>query len=169
MATGMLRMLPVVSCIMTSLFDLFKIGIGPSSSHTVGPMRAARRFAVELEAAGLLQATARVMVELYGSLALTGHGHGTDRAILLGLSGEQPDKVDPAAIDGIVEKIRDEHALRLLGKYVVSFDEADDLVWHRAETLARPSQRNAIYGIRFERRDLAAADFLLHWRRIHSR
>ena len=116
MAAGMLGMLPVVSSTMTSLFDLFKIGIGPSSSHTVGPMRAARRFAVELEAAGLLQATARVMVELYGSLALTGHGHGTDRAILLGLSGEQPDKVDPAAIDGIVEKIRDEHALRLLGK-----------------------------------------------------
>ncbi|MGB8478024.1 MAG: L-serine ammonia-lyase [Acidobacteriaceae bacterium] len=121
---------------MTSLFDLFKIGIGPSSSHTVGPMRAARRFVLELETAGLLQETARVRVELYGSLALTGHGHGTDRAILLGLLGEQPDKVDPAAIDGIVQKIRDAHALPLLGKHVVPFDEADDLVWHRAEALA---------------------------------
>jgi L-serine dehydratase len=121
---------------MTSLFDLFKIGIGPSSSHTVGPMRAARRFVVELEAAGLLQATVRVTVELYGSLALTGHGHGSDRAILLGLQGKQPDRVDPAAIDGIVTRVREEHALPLLGKYVVPFDEATDLVWHRAETLA---------------------------------
>lgn len=133
---GMLRVLRVSFSIMTSLFDLFKIGIGPSSSHTVGPMRAARRFAVELETAGLLQATARVTVELFGSLALTGHGHGTDRAILLGLAGELPDKVDPAAIDGIVQKIRDERALSLLGKQVVSFDEADNLVWHRTETLA---------------------------------
>jgi L-serine dehydratase len=121
---------------MTSLFDLFKIGIGPSSSHTVGPMRAARRFAAELEAAGLLQETTRVMAELYGSLALTGHGHGTDRAILLGLAGERPDKVDPAAIDGIVQRIRDAHALRLLGKHAVPFEEAEDLVWHRTETLA---------------------------------
>jgi L-serine dehydratase len=120
---------------MTSLFDLFKIGIGPSSSHTVGPMRAARRFVVELEAAELLQATARVTVELYGSLALTGHGHGTDRAILLGLQGKQPDRVDPAAIDGIVTRVREEHALPLLGKQVVPFDEANDLVWHRTEAL----------------------------------
>jgi L-serine dehydratase len=120
---------------MTSLFDLFKIGIGPSSSHTVGPMRAARRFVVELEAVELLQETARVMVELYGSLALTGHGHGTDRAILLGLLGEQPDRVDPAAIDGIVKQVREEHALSLLGKHAVPFEEASDLLWHRAETL----------------------------------
>jgi L-serine dehydratase len=121
---------------MTSLFDLFKIGIGPSSSHTVGPMRAARRFVAELETAGLLQETARVMVELYGSLALTGLGHGTDRAILLGLTGEQPDKVDPAAIDAIVRTIREEKELRLLGEHAVQFEEADDLVWHRTEALA---------------------------------
>lgn len=99
-------------------------------------MRAARRFVRELEAAGLLQATARVTVELYGSLALTGHGHGTDGAILLGLAGEQPDKVDPAAIAGIVQKIRDARALQLLGSHVVLFNEADDLAWHRTETLA---------------------------------
>ncbi|MHB1858228.1 MAG: serine dehydratase beta chain, partial [Acidobacteriaceae bacterium] len=120
---------------MTSLFDLFKIGIGPSSSHTVGPMRAARRFAVELDAAGLLDATARVTVELYGSLALTGHGHGTDRAILLGLLGEQPDRIDPAAIEGILQKVRAEESLALLGKQAVPFHEAEDLLWHRAETL----------------------------------
>ncbi len=121
---------------MTSLFDLFKIGIGPSSSHTVGPMRAARRFAVELEAVGLLQSVTRVMVELYGSLALTGHGHGTDHAILLGLAGEQPDQVEPDQVDGIVKKIREEHVVSLLGKHAVPFEEADDLLWHRAETLS---------------------------------
>ncbi len=120
---------------MTSLFDLFKIGIGPSSSHTVGPMRAARRFAVELEAAEMLAITARVVIELYGSLALTGHGHGTDRAIQLGLLGAQPDQIDPAAIEGILEKVRGEHALALLGKHDVPFHEAEDLLWHRAETL----------------------------------
>ena len=84
----------------TSLFDLYKIGVGPSSSHTMGPMRAARRFAVEAEAAGLLDQVARVQVELYGSLALTGIGHGTDRAVLLGLCGEEASTIDPDAIEG---------------------------------------------------------------------
>ena len=120
---------------MTSLFDLFKIGIGPSSSHTVGPMRAARRFCVELDAAGLLETTSRVTVELYGSLALTGHGHCTDRAILLGLLGEQPDKIDPAAVDGILSTVREEHQVALLGKRLVAFHEAEDLLWHRTEML----------------------------------
>ena len=124
---------------MTSLFDLFKIGIGPSSSHTVGPMRAARRFAVELDAAGLLDATARVTVDLYGSLALTGHGHGTDRAILLGLLGEEPDQIDPAAIDAILELVRAEQALSLLGRHRVTFREAEDLRWHGTETLPEHS------------------------------
>src|SRR5487761_1455152 len=112
---------------MTSLFDLFKIGIGPSSSHTVGPMRAARRFCMELEADGLLKNTARVTVELYGSLALTGHGHGTDRAILLGLLGEQPDRIDPAAIDGMLNQVRTSHQLPLLGHHGIAFDEPNDL------------------------------------------
>ena len=79
----------------TSLFDLYKVGIGPSSSHTMGPMRAARRFALELEAGGALPRVAQVRVELYGSLALTGHGHGTDRAILLGLSGAEAATNEP--------------------------------------------------------------------------
>src|SRR3981189_2246312 len=82
----------------TSLFDLFKIGIGPSSSHTVGPMRAARRFALALESFPSIE---RIRVELYGSLALTGRGHGTDRAILLGLSGEQPAAVDSGVGEGL--------------------------------------------------------------------
>ena len=81
-----------------SAFDLFKIGLGPSSSHTVGPMRAALRFVRELAADGKLDLTERVGVDLYGSLALTGHGHGTDRAVLLGLSGEAPDRIDPDTV-----------------------------------------------------------------------
>jgi L-serine dehydratase len=124
---------------MTSLFDLFKIGIGPSSSHTVGPMRAARRFCIELQAAGLLSKTSRVTVELYGSLALTGHGHGTDRAILLGLLGEQPDQIDPAAIDRILSNVRMSHQLSLLGQHVVGFDESNDLLWRKAEVLPNHS------------------------------
>src|SRR5665213_1077485 len=120
---------------MTSLFDLFKIGIGPSSSHTVGPMRAARRFCVDLEAAGQIEESTRIMVELFGSLALTGHGHGTDRAILLGLLGEQPDQIDPAMIDGILTRVRTNHQLSLLGKHGIRFDEPKDLLWHRNEML----------------------------------
>ena len=89
-----------------SVFDLFKIGIGPSSSHTVGPMRAARQFAVRLRDAQLLERVARISVTLYGSLGATGKGHGSDKAILLGLSGHEPDTVDVEAIAGIVERIR---------------------------------------------------------------
>ena len=80
----------------TSIFDLFKIGIGPSSSHTMGPMRAALRFVSDLADSGKLTSVWRVATELYGSLALTGIGHGTDRAVLLGLSGEKPEEVEPA-------------------------------------------------------------------------
>src|SRR5579863_4195210 len=82
----------------TSLFELFKIGIGPSSSHTVGPMRAAGLFAGRLAASAQFSEVAHLRVDLFGSLALTGRGHGTPRGIVLGLSGEQPDTVDPAAI-----------------------------------------------------------------------
>lgn len=110
----------------------------------MGPMRAARRFCLELEAAGLIDAAARVTVELYGSLALTGRGHGTDRAILLGLLGEQPDQVDPGAIDGMVGRIRIEEELSLLGRHSIPFCEAGDLLWRRTEVL--PGHSN---GMRF--------------------
>ena len=90
----------------TSLFEIFKIGIGPSSSHTVGPMRAAAAFAAGLRADGLLEKTARVETNLYGSLALTGHGHGTDRAVLLGLTGELPDQIAPESIEPKLAVIR---------------------------------------------------------------
>jgi L-serine dehydratase len=112
----------------TSLFELFKIGIGPSSSHTVGPMRAALRFVRELPD---VSAVKRIQAELYGSLAHTGVGHGTDRAILLGLSGQQPDTVDPSQIDMIVERIRTGQSLQLNGKYPIPFNEATDLLFHR--------------------------------------
>ncbi|HET7675309.1 MAG TPA: serine dehydratase beta chain, partial [Gammaproteobacteria bacterium] len=111
-----------------SIFDLFKVGIGPSSSHTVGPMRAARQFLLDLQERSLLGTAARVMVELYGSLALTGKGHGTDRAILLGLSGETPDGVDPDGIPALLENIRGSGRIRLLGGPEIDFAEAGDLL-----------------------------------------
>ncbi|HEU5137542.1 MAG TPA: L-serine ammonia-lyase [Steroidobacteraceae bacterium] len=118
-----------------SVFDLFKIGIGPSSSHTVGPMRAARQFAGRLREAQLLARVARVSVTLYGSLGATGKGHGTDKAIMLGLSGHEPDTVDVEAIAGIVERIRTTHELRLLDEKQVAFDERRDLTFNHKDTL----------------------------------
>src|SRR5579875_1903885 len=114
----------------TSIFDLFRIGIGPSSSHTVGPMRAARRFAAGLEERGLLGKAARVKAELYGSLALTGIGHGTDKALLLGLQGEMPGELDPGRVDGTVSEIRETGRLRVFGEQEVAFEEARDLLFH---------------------------------------
>jgi L-serine dehydratase len=127
-----------------SVFDMFTIGIGPSSSHTVGPMRAARSFAQALEAAGTLGVTARVKAELFGSLGHTGRGHGSDRAVLLGLEGEAPETVDPEAIDARVAKIRADGSLSLLGARVVPWREAEALVFHRRQTL--PGHPN---GMRF--------------------
>ncbi len=119
-----------------SVFDLFKIGIGPSSSHTVGPMRAAARFVQRwLDEAGLLQRTARVQVELYGSLAMTGRGHGTDKAVLLGLEGHWPDAIDPDGIPTVLERIRREKRLRLGGTHAIAFDEAQDLVFNKRQKL----------------------------------
>src|SRR4051812_35967250 len=118
-----------------SVFDLFKIGIGPSSSHTVGPMRAARQFALRLSERGLVDRVARIAVTLYGSLGATGKGHGTDKAVLLGLCGHEPDSVDVDAIAGIVEKARSSHELPLLGKHVIAFDDKRDLVFNHRDTL----------------------------------
>ena len=90
---------------MISVFELFKIGIGPSSSHTIGPMKAADAFVRSLANAGLLDQTARVRVDLYGSLAWTGRGHSTDKAVILGLAGEKPETVDPDRADELVAAI----------------------------------------------------------------
>jgi L-serine dehydratase len=118
-----------------SVFDLFKIGIGPSSSHTVGPMRAARLFALRLAHDGLLESTRRVRTQLYGSLGATGKGHGSDKAVLLGLAGFEPDSVEVYAIPAQLHAIRAEHGLRLLGAQAIAFNEKTDLVFHRRETL----------------------------------
>ena len=120
-----------------SIFDIFKIGIGPSSSHTMGPMRAGREFALSLERAGTLSATRQVAVRLYGSLALTGEGHGTDRAVLLGLMGAEPDSVDPDQMEAAVKQVRDSHRLKLLGRHEIAFDEPMQLLFMRAEKLRR--------------------------------
>ncbi|MFD5424085.1 L-serine ammonia-lyase [Streptomyces sp. NPDC127084] len=118
-----------------SVFDLFSIGIGPSSSHTVGPMRAAVLFARRLKNEGLLAHTARVRGELYGSLGATGHGHGTPKAVLLGLEGESPRSVDVETADERVEQIRSSKRISLLGAHEIGFDFDEDLVLHRRKTL----------------------------------
>ncbi|MFE1264732.1 L-serine ammonia-lyase [Streptomyces albogriseolus] len=118
-----------------SVFDLFSIGIGPSSSHTVGPMRAARMFARRLRNEDLLDSVASVRAELYGSLGATGHGHGTPKAVLLGLEGDSPRTVDVESADERVEKIKDGGRLRLLGEHEIGFSFDDDLVLHRRKAL----------------------------------
>ncbi len=138
-----------------SVFDLFTIGIGPSSSHTVGPMRAARRFAIALEAEGKLDAVAGIKVELFGSLGATGKGHGTGAAVMVGLEGETPETVDPDAMGERVDRIRTAGALDLLGRRRVPFRPADDLVFHRLRSL--PEHPN---GMQFAALDAAGAELL---------
>jgi L-serine dehydratase len=133
-----------------SVFDIFKIGIGPSSSHTMGPMNAARGFVELLEARGALQDTAQVSAQLYGSLALTGRGHCTDRAILLGLEGMSPDTIDATAADSALQRIRTLKRLRLLGRHEVDFDEPLNLLFHTDQIL--PGHSN---GMRFTAHDAA--------------
>jgi L-serine dehydratase len=117
--------------VTTSFFDLYKIGVGPSSSHTMGPMRATCRFAQGLADRGLLGQVERVQVELFGSLALTGLGHATDRAVLLGLAGYEPASIDPAAIESTVAAIRTSKKIELTGARTILFDEASDLLFRR--------------------------------------
>ncbi|CAG1018174.1 partial L-serine dehydratase, partial [Burkholderiaceae bacterium] len=137
------------------VFDLFKIGIGPSSSHTVGPMRAARLFALRLAHDGQLGAVARVKSDLYGSLGATGKGHGSDKAVLLGLAGHEPDTVDVDAIPALLGAMREQRSLLLAGTHAVTFDEAADLVFHRRESL--PFHAN---GMRFTGYDGAGAEVI---------
>ncbi|MEU1851957.1 L-serine ammonia-lyase [Streptomyces sp. NPDC019990] len=118
-----------------SVFDLFSIGIGPSSSHTVGPMRAARMFATRLRNEELLAEAAKVRAELYGSLGATGHGHGTPKAVLLGLEGDSPRTVDVESADERVEAIKADGRLTLLGEHEVAFSFDDDMVLHRRKAL----------------------------------
>jgi L-serine dehydratase len=142
----------------TSLFDLYKVGIGPSSSHTMGPMRAARRFATELDAAGLLPQVGEVRVELYGSLALTGRGHGTDRAVLLGLSGEEAATIDPATIESRLAEIRSSGKLALLGRHAIAFSEAQHLILNGDQMIPPGAATQHPNGVRFIARDAAGRE-----------
>ena len=114
-----------------SAFDLFKIGIGPSSSHTVGPMIAASRFAARLARTGALAAVRGVRVELYGSLGATGKGHGTDKAVMLGLEGCLPDRIDPDEVEPRLARIRQGLCLSLAGTHVIDFQEMAHLFYFR--------------------------------------
>ena len=135
-----------------SVFDIFKIGIGPSSSHTMGPMRAAREFALDLRNEGLLGKTRQIIVRLYGSLALTGLGHGTDRAILLGLEGAEPETVDPDSFEPTVKRIRSTGRINLLGEHDTVFDEPMQMLFMRTERLPHHSN-----GMRFSALDESGA------------
>jgi L-serine dehydratase len=136
-----------------STFDLFKIGIGPSSSHTVGPMRAARSFALALSHHTELSSVCRVRIELYGSLGATGKGHGSDKAILLGLCGHEPDSVEVDAIAGYLERILASRSLELLGQHEISFDEKRELIFNRRESL--PLHPNGMRFFAFDAQDHA--------------
>lgn len=125
-----------------SVFDMFKIGIGPSSSHTMGPMTAARRFARSVEEQGLLARVAQVTVSLYGSLALTGKGHATDTAVTTGLSGRLPAQVDPDAAAKLIEDVRQRGELLLAGSHRIDFRIDRDIHWKYKENL--PYHPNAL-------------------------
>jgi len=118
-----------------SIFDLFSIGIGPSSSHTVGPMRAANQFVEDLQTDGLFARTHRLKAELYGSLGATGKGHGSDKAVMLGFEGELPETVDTKTVDDRLEHIRSAQQISLLGRHPVRFIEKDDLIMHKRKAL----------------------------------
>jgi L-serine dehydratase len=131
---------------MYTTLDLFKVGVGPSSSHTVGPMIAAARFAESLAASGRIADLVRVEVTLYGSLALTGLGHATDRAVLWGLSGLRPATIDIDLAEGTIESIRREQMLLVAGAHRIAFHERTDIRWMTAESLPRHPNGMAIRG-----------------------
>ncbi|MDQ2068874.1 L-serine ammonia-lyase [Natronospira bacteriovora] len=122
-----------------SVFDMFKIGIGPSSSHTVGPMRAALAFCEDMVEKGVLEDASDVVVKLYGSLALTGVGHGTDKAVILGLLGETPREVNPDAIEGMLDQVKGDRRIALMGRHEIDFDPAVKIEFHNDERLPRHS------------------------------
>jgi len=135
-------------CLTYSVFDLFKIGIGPSSSHTVGPMVAAGRFIDELRELGRFEQTQRIVIHLHGSLAFTAAGHGSDTALLLGLSGELPDQVDPDSVAEIIERIRSFKSVDLAGAHTIPFNEETDLFLDYGEPL--PGHSNGMRFLAFD-------------------
>jgi len=141
---------------MLSAFDIFKIGIGPSSSHTVGPMRAALLFARSLEQRGLLERVARLRVDLFGSLGATGHGHATDQGVILGLFGDAPDTVRPETVQPRLEALRRGGTLMLLGTTPIAFDRVRDIVFRGEESL--PEHPNAMRFTAFAADDAVLAE-----------
>ena len=127
-----------------SVFDLFKVGIGPSSSHTVGPMRAAATFAQALGDQQLLSETRRVEVRLYGSLSATGVGHATDRACVMGLMGEWPDRVDPTSINGRIQQLRESGRLLLAGVQEIAFNWHTDLLLLEESLPYHPDRKSVV-------------------------
>lgn len=138
-----------------SVFEMFSVGIGPSSSHTVGPMRAAHRFASALKNQGGFSSVHRIKIDLYGSLALTGRGHATDYAVLLGLEGNLPETIDPSIVHSRVQQIRDSQSLSLLGEHPVFYRDSSDLLFHKEKQL--PAHPN---GMRFTAYDADQREIL---------
>ncbi|PJK03397.1 L-serine ammonia-lyase [Lysobacteraceae bacterium NML91-0268] len=143
-----------------SVFDIYKIGIGPSSSHTVGPMRAAARFVRHhLNETGKLADVVRIRAEVFGSLALTGRGHGTDKAVLMGLEGHRPNQIDPDIIPAALERIRGEKKIRVDGEHEIAFNEKTDLIMNKRQKL--PFHTNGMRFIAFdaEGKEVASRDY----------
>jgi L-serine dehydratase len=152
-----MRVRATIVGVTTSLFDLYKIGVGPSSSHTMGPMRAAAMFARGLKERGLIDRVERVQAELYGSLALTGLGHATDRALLLGLSGHEPATIDPEAIASTVAAIREARRMELGGVKAIEFDEQRDVKFERGTMFPPGARMQHPNGVRFRALDASGA------------
>ena len=142
-----------------SVFDLFSIGIGPSSSHTVGPMRAAQQFSEKLRDDGLIDSVVRVKSDLYGSLGATGKGHGSDKAVMLGLEGELPESVDTDSVETRLDAIRENGRLNLAGTHEIGFNEKKDLVMHRRESLPFHSNGMTFCAFDADRREVAHATY----------
>ncbi len=142
-----------------SVFDLFKVGIGPSSSHTVGPMRAAYLFCQQLQTRKIIDGVTSIKTELFGSLGHTGRGHGTDKAIILGLSGYQPDKIDPDLIDGIMENVEKQKQIQLSKDSSIDFNAKKHMMFHKRKML--PLHSNGMRFIAFDKdgNELLTKDF----------
>ena len=152
-----------------SVFDLFKVGIGPSSSHTVGPMKAAGMFARGLRDDGLMPRVATVRVALYGSLGLTGPGHGSDKAVLLGLEGEQPATVDVDAVPARLEAITQRGTVRLLGEHEIPFTVGKNLEFNRRKKLGYHPNGMRFTAYDADGRGRPRAGLLLGRRRLRRR
>ena len=152
-----------------SVFDLFKLGVGPSSSHTMGPMTAAVLFVGRLRDDGKLLGVARVEIRLYASLALTGRGHATDRAVMLGLMGFVPADLDPDAGEAALLETRATQSLKLGGQIDIAFDEARDLVWLGHERLPQHPNGLTFVAYRQGRRRAGRAHLFLDRRRLRAR